>query len=401
MNRQDNMRQQPSPTKWNQATGFSLVELLVAIGIVVLLSALVGLTLRGILEGAKEKRTQVTLLKIHKMIQQVEVEIDKAERTERGSGRQNVPSGTYELVVANDNAFSFMSRKYKYKSSLPQRFEDMVGIDGVPGALERGNTAGANIDDDSDSNANYAGGRIDYKEFPAPSSSVVSDDSALARLVAKKLAEGITVFNPANHKENTESSELFYLLFNEGAVYGVTSEDAGEFAAHELDDTDNDGLLEIVDAWGNPLRFYRWPTRLVKPASGLTSNSNENPYWDILSNVKYGDLATKSDPYDQTATYTPTIAAAGFFQEGSTNATLQYVLHTPNTYYTFLIVSAGPDGILGLEEPTNYTQLGHLAHPLLSIRTAVDAASGDDAKLSVIYDSVLVDDLSNLQLDQP
>jgi hypothetical protein len=34
----------------------------------------------------------------------------------------------------------------------------------------------------------------------------------------------------------------------------------------EVADTDGDGLFEIVDAWGQPLRFYRWPTRLFRPA---------------------------------------------------------------------------------------------------------------------------------------
>ena len=30
-----------------------------------------------------------------------------------------------------------------------------------------------------------------------------------------------------------------------------------------IQDTDNDGLPEIVDEWGNPVRFYRWPTDLL------------------------------------------------------------------------------------------------------------------------------------------
>jgi hypothetical protein len=32
-----------------------------------------------------------------------------------------------------------------------------------------------------------------------------------------------------------------------------------DFRDNEVQDTDGDGLLEFVDAWGEPLQFYRWP----------------------------------------------------------------------------------------------------------------------------------------------
>ena len=32
-----------------------------------------------------------------------------------------------------------------------------------------------------------------------------------------------------------------------------------DFSDREVKDTDGDGLLEFVDAWGQPLQFYRWP----------------------------------------------------------------------------------------------------------------------------------------------
>ena len=48
-------------------------------------------------------------------------------------------------------------------------------------------------------------------------------------------------------------------------VFGVAPVGVDAFLEQEIADTDNDGLPEFVDAWGNPLRFYRWPTRLIKP----------------------------------------------------------------------------------------------------------------------------------------
>ena len=45
------------------------------------------------------------------------------------------------------------------------------------------------------------------------------------------------------------------------------------------------------------------------------------------------------------------------FAKGSASSmtVVQNQFSTPNTYHAFLIVSAGPDGVLGLEEPFNPT----------------------------------------------
>ena len=32
-----------------------------------------------------------------------------------------------------------------------------------------------------------------------------------------------------------------------------------DFTDREVQDTDGDGLPEFVDAWGQPLQFFRWP----------------------------------------------------------------------------------------------------------------------------------------------
>ena len=50
-----------------------------------------------------------------------------------------------------------------------------------------------------------------------------------------------------------------------------------EFTAQEVADTDDDGLLEFVDAWGEPLRFYRWPTRMIDKAGKRKIVININP----------------------------------------------------------------------------------------------------------------------------
>ena len=47
------------------------------------------------------------------------------------------------------------------------------------------------------------------------------------------------------------------LVEGRGALGSVFSRD--DFTDKEVQDTDGDGLPEFVDAWGQPLQFYRWP----------------------------------------------------------------------------------------------------------------------------------------------
>ena len=52
---------------------------------------------------------------------------------------------------------------------------------------------------------------------------------------------------------------MLYALLVEGhgPLGSVFSRD--DFTDKEVQDTDSDGLPEFVDAWGQPLQFYRWP----------------------------------------------------------------------------------------------------------------------------------------------
>jgi prepilin-type N-terminal cleavage/methylation domain-containing protein len=66
-----------------------------------------------------------------------------------------------------------------------------------------------------------------------------------------------------NHKHATARSEMLYAILVEGrGPYGsVFTRD--DFTSREVQDTDGDGLPEFVDAWGQPLQFYRWPIHYI------------------------------------------------------------------------------------------------------------------------------------------
>lgn len=163
-----------------------------------------------------------------------------------------------------------------------------------------------------------------------------------------------TMTTAANHTPATESAELlYYFLTNvNAAVPGYASIGTDAFNTNAVADTDNDGLLEFVDAWRQPIRFYRWPTRLIRPtgAGGATDRATAGLLIGSLPAATTPDPlnADSGDPLGATANYVDSTAVNPL-----TGNTFETDYHTPNTYSTPLIVSAGEDGILGLYEPTN------------------------------------------------
>ncbi len=61
------------------------------------------------------------------------------------------------------------------------------------------------------------------------------------------------------HTHNTARAEMLYALLVEGSGPLGSAFSRDDFTDKEVRDTDGDGLPEFVDAWGQPLQFFRWP----------------------------------------------------------------------------------------------------------------------------------------------
>ena len=80
-------------------------------------------------------------------------------------------------------------------------------------------------------------------------------------------SEGVNASNQAlvlsnlnSHTHITARSEMLYATLVEGNGPFGSAFNRDDFTDKEVRDTDGDGLPEFVDAWGQPLQFYRWPT---------------------------------------------------------------------------------------------------------------------------------------------
>jgi hypothetical protein len=86
------------------------------------------------------------------------------------------------------------------------------------------------------------------------------------------------------------NAELLFLIVEGSDLNGSSATEL--FGKSEVGDTDNDGLNEFIDAFGNPIRWIRWPSG----AEGATRY-----YPDMLNPaiVSGTTLLVNSEPYDR------------------------------------------------------------------------------------------------------
>lgn len=299
-----------------QRRGFTLIEILVVVGIILLLMTISVGALRSAIGTARQHQTEATIMKVNGLIQQrMDAFYRALERTNLQQAKDKMKRDWYNTYqfIPPDATIDVMVRKDIFKSRFPQNF------------LER------NL-------------------FATPPT-------------------GVTVVS-SNHKLVTQSAALLYWIVTNSEVYGVGPVDESEFSSNEVRDTDGDGLLEFVDGWGRPLRFYRWPDHLFRPGDGVS----------VPPGIFVSGGTVQLSPIDRnyvsamwSGLPAPATAAGEFdplvrdpddptgqlwrFLTASTPSTqmvtaVQNLYGTPSTYNAYLIVSAGPDGVLGLLEPS-------------------------------------------------
>ncbi|NQV27587.1 MAG: type II secretion system protein [Rhodopirellula sp.] len=232
-------------------SGFTLIEILFVLMIVSFLMATLGVTISNMLTSAREAQTIATIEKIDGLIAERQQGLERVFFRGRDFKRyvekfhekllEGNPTATPpipQLFGLSPKAVEAGARKDFFRLIFPQRFTEMVDVRTGPSP----GTPGADGIPD----------RIQFDEVYGQGFGTI-------------VWNGATPQQPNNHRPETESSELLYFALTRMSTYGVAPVGADAFKTQEVADTDNDGLPEFVDGWGQPLRFYRWPTRLFKP----------------------------------------------------------------------------------------------------------------------------------------
>jgi hypothetical protein len=192
------------------------------------------------------------------------------------------------------------------------------------------------------------------------------------------------------HDHKTARSEMLYALLVEGQGPNGSFFNRSDFTNRDVADTDGDGMPEFIDAWGQPLQFYRWPIfygiQTAATASASDSQQGFQPYlptqrrqldpldpnqlltsvawWSGASNVSFPSMLTPATAPNFSTAYTGSPASP------QANAFMTYFhiiidplttsnigaqtwdrtgLYRRRAYYSkFLVLSGGPDQEIGV-----------------------------------------------------
>jgi prepilin-type N-terminal cleavage/methylation domain-containing protein len=280
-------------------SAFTLVELLVVIAII---AVLVSLTAGGIfkaIEGQEKANTEQTIRKVMGTLkQQWGFVVDQARK-------EIPPQGVYLLANNDPQRAQVIWVKLRLKQEFPTTFQEA---------------------------------RTPYLNPDGTEVIVVVNNVQLKILRDLKnnpLLPGryTTALNNVGPGGNTEAAAcLFLALSRERGGVKLNMDDLGSTVVR---DTNGDGVKEIVDAWGTPLRFYRFPVD-VPAFDGKVFNGELDAHNPAAS----GSLAFKNrDPLDPDGLLLKNFPAAN-------QPVFQKILHpVRNVYITPVIVSAGPDKV--------------------------------------------------------
>jgi prepilin-type N-terminal cleavage/methylation domain-containing protein len=378
----------------SQRRGFTMIELLVVVSIIALLAALTVNVIGDSVDQAREAATATTILKVNEMLEKRVEAFSRAmsrsaARKKSAAGAQQAAksfAGWPTRAVNNPNLKPLRERvaeiigyKTEFRRSFPQLFRGVAGT--VPTEMEDREDHLQIAPGIPNGNGFGVADAVELVLLRNAESRLLQQNPGVPPTPAQIQTQAQQLF--ANHtasteSQATESSEMLYLIITEFDVFGAPAAGSDQFLSGEVADTDGDSLLEFVDSWGQPLRFYRWPTRLLRPGIAPAANP-PLPHPDpinraISSQLMRGLLGTNPlirdplsmDPDDpiglvdyeiQRLARTGTLDLTTLVNEGN--------FHTLNTFHTPLVVSMGKDGALGLFEPNDYTNLGHLCQPNL------------------------------------
>jgi prepilin-type N-terminal cleavage/methylation domain-containing protein len=309
-------------------SGVTLVELLITILIISILAALILGVAAVAGETARESHTRNIITRLHTLL----AEYYGTYKDRRVQIRQPIIDGInastqpgYRTSAEKGRARAY-ARLYALRElmlmEVPDRWSDVL-LNAVP--ADPTGLADARYPFYQDMRGNSPTGRTSLANI------YLRRYTAIANL--KNSLTGN--FNTREEILNNQGAECLYMVITLATGDG---EARSQFGARDIGDTDGDGALEFLDAWGKPIEFLRWA-----PGFDSSIQINANQFLPLPVNDAWKSVAaTDHDPFDIFRTDPPAFRLEP------------------------LIFAAGRDELLGIRTVNSYVVYQGLTQPLLS-----------------------------------
>lgn len=255
-----------------QRTGFTLIEMTIVILVIGILAALAIPVFATALQQSRAHRTRAIVSKIDTII---------GEKWEGYRTRQVPVRVSPTLRPDQAAAFRLTAMRELMRFELPDRVSDV------------------------------ANGPAYASVIPSPSGNypVYSLAALAARPSVNKqfLRYANQAHRPGNPNitgidewttpnENAECLYLILLLTRDGDNKALDW-----FAPSEIGDVDDDGMKEVLDSWGQPIAFLRWPAGYRSDVAPFPVTSQDgttpDPFDPFHSDYRWNDATTGNEPF--------------------------------------------------------------------------------------------------------
>jgi type II secretory pathway pseudopilin PulG len=257
----------------------TLIEILIVMTILIILAALAAAGARVALNITRNNATKVLLA-------QIQTALDEKMQKFIMDTQANQPIDNYALLSKGTAPLppsstpgqraAIIARMDSMRSAFPQSFAEMVPPSNTSAIL---NAASPTVFFSEIATALTTPGSGSalapiINQHPSHTSLLIAYLKGSGQITnsgeftTKGGYSNVWLTNFSGHDPQTESAECLYLILSDRT--GSTTSIIDELPDQFIKDTDNDGLLEIVDSWGKPVKFYRWATDTFAYFSEIT-----------------------------------------------------------------------------------------------------------------------------------
>lgn len=270
-----------------QRQAFTLIELLVVIAIIAVLAALAATGTMRVIEAQNESNTRTAIQTAYSILQKQWAKVVADAKKETPS------DAVYALAGSDSQRAQVIWVKVRLMEAFPISYSEINGS-------------------------------FVYQNHPVQGTAYIP---AGQRRNMASYSTKLGSITSSNVQAQSSACLVIALSVNRGGAV-LDEEKLGPF----LKDTDGDSMKELVDGWGTPIAFFRFPT--------------DNAELQKLSPAKAGRAATFKDPLDPDGTLTNSawLADANTGQIFTTN--VHAVYHAGGTEVAYIVpslVSSGAD----------------------------------------------------------